>query len=112
MERQVIIKGQIVKVDDATSDAYFNSRPEGSKLGAWASKQSAVIPSREYLEERLQQLKQEFKGKEISRPEHWGGYLVMPEEMEFWQGRPNRLHDRILYSEETKGSWKIERLSP
>lgn len=112
MERQVIIKGQIVKVDDATSDAYFNSRPEGSKLGAWASKQSAVIPSREYLEERLERLKQEFKGKKISRPEHWGGYLVMPEEMEFWQGRPNRLHDRILYSEETKGSWKIDRLSP
>ncbi|MBC7000067.1 pyridoxamine 5'-phosphate oxidase [Cytophaga sp. FL35] len=112
MERQVIIKGQVKKVDGITSDAYFNSRPEGSKLGAWASNQSTVIPSRQFLENRLEELETEFKGTEIKRPAHWGGYLVIPEEMEFWQGRANRLHDRILYSAEENGVWNIERLSP
>lgn len=112
MERQVIVKGRARKVDPSTSDAYFNSRPEGSKLGALASDQSSVIPSREYLEERLARLAGQFEGKEIERPEHWGGYIVRPMSVEFWQGRPNRLHDRILYTRLESEDWGKERLAP
>ncbi|SHJ12832.1 pyridoxamine 5'-phosphate oxidase [Pseudozobellia thermophila] len=112
MERQVIVKGRARKVDPSTSDAYFNSRPEGSKLGALASDQSSVIPSREYLEERLARLADQFEGKEIERPEHWGGYIVRPMSVEFWQGRPNRLHDRILYTRLESEDWSKERLAP
>lgn len=110
-ERQVIIKGVATKTPEATSDGYFDSRPDGSKLGAIVSNQSAVIPSRTFLEENLKELEKEFEGKVIPRPKHWGGFLVTPVEVEFWQGRPNRLHDRIRYTAQNDYSWKIERLS-
>jgi pyridoxamine 5'-phosphate oxidase len=112
MERQVIIKGIAEKTPENISDNYFASRPDGSKLGAMVSAQSEVIPNREFLEENLKQLEQEFEGKEIPRPAFWGGFLVRPVEVEFWQGRPNRLHDRIRYKLSENYDWKIERLSP
>ena len=112
LERQVIIKGVANKVDASTSDEYFDSRPTGSKLGALASDQSTVIPSREFLEERLAHLEEEFEDKKVQRPSHWGGYLVEPVEIEFWQGRPNRLHDRIRYRPAENGLWTVERLAP
>ena len=112
MERQVIIKGIAQKTAEAISDNYFASRPDGSKLGAIVSPQSEVIPNREFLEANLKQLEKDFEGKEILRPAHWGGFLVRPVEVEFWQGRPNRLHDRIRYHLEEDFNWKIERLSP
>ncbi len=112
MERQVIIKGVVEKVAANLSDGYFESRPEGSRLGAIVSSQSEVIPSRNYLENNLKQLEKEFAGKEISRPEHWGGYMVKPVEIEFWQGRTNRLHDRIRYKLLEDYSWKTDRLAP
>ncbi|NAS12087.1 pyridoxamine 5'-phosphate oxidase [Poritiphilus flavus] len=112
LERQVIIKGTAEKVAANLSDGYFESRPEGSKLGALVSRQSSVIPSREYLEEQLKALEVEYAGKEIPRPEDWGGYLVRPVSMEFWQGRPNRLHDRIRFELQQDFHWKVERLAP
>lgn len=111
-ERQVIIKGRVEKIAPNLSDGYFESRPDGSKLGAIVSHQSEVIASREVLEQRLHQLEKDFEGKEISRPDYWGGYIVKPVEIEFWQGRPNRLHDRIRYQLQDDFSWKIDRLSP
>jgi pyridoxamine 5'-phosphate oxidase len=112
MERQVIIKGTAAKVTETQSDAYFASRPEGSKLGAMASDQSTVIASREILDMKLEELRRSYRNKEIKRPGNWGGYLVGPVSMEFWQGRDNRLHDRILYSHITGLEWKRERLAP
>ncbi|HMI07872.1 MAG TPA: pyridoxamine 5'-phosphate oxidase [Flavobacterium sp.] len=112
LERQVIIKGIAEKTSENISDGYFESRPDGSKLGAIVSNQSEVVASRAVLEENLRQLEKDFEGKEISRPTHWGGYLVRPVEIEFWQGRPNRLHDRIRYRLRDDYSWKIERLAP
>ena len=112
MERQVIIKGIAEKTTANISDGYFESRPDGSKLGAIVSNQSQVIPSRSVLEDKLKQLEKDFQGKEILRPDFWGGFLVKPVEVEFWQGRPNRLHDRIRYQLQVDFSWKIDRLSP
>ena len=112
LERQVIIKGIAEKTSDIVSDNYFDSRPDGSKLGALASSQSEVIPSREFLENQLKDLEKKFEGKSIPRPNHWGGFIIKPIEVEFWQGRPNRLHDRIVYKMSENYDWKIERLSP
>jgi len=112
MERQVIIKGVAEKTPVNISDGYFESRPLGSKLGAIVSPQSEVIPSREYLEKGLKNIEQEFEGKEVERPVNWGGYIVKPVEVEFWQGRANRLHDRIRYKLNEDYSWKKERLAP
>jgi pyridoxamine 5'-phosphate oxidase len=112
MERQVIIKGIAEKTSTHISDGYFESRPDGSKLGAIVSNQSEVIPSRSFLEDKLKQLEMDSQGKEILRPEFWGGFLIKPVEVEFWQGRPNRLHDRIRYQLLDDFSWKTDRLSP
>ena len=112
LERQVRITGLAQRTSDGESDEYFNSRPEGSRIGAWASPQSEVINSRQWLEENEKKYSESFKNKSLSRPTHWGGFRVQPVTIEFWQGRSNRLHDRILYSLEENGSWKIERLAP
>ena len=112
MERQVIIKGIAEKTTASVSDNYFDSRPDGSKLGAIVSEQSDVIPSREYLDAKLKHLETQYEGKPILRPKNWGGFLVRPVAFEFWQGRPNRLHDRIRYQIQDDYNWKIERLSP
>ncbi len=112
MERQVIIKGIAEKTPGQVSDIYFDSRPDGSKLGAIVSNQSQIIESRAVLEQRLQQLEKDFEYKEIPRPEFWGGFLIRPIEVEFWQGRPNRLHDRIRYQLKEDYNWTIDRLSP
>lgn len=112
LERQVIIKGKAEKIAANLSDGYFESRPVGSQLGALVSNQSEVIPSRAVLEEQLAELEEQYKGKEITRPPHWGGYLVRPVSIEFWQGRPNRLHDRIRYTLQNTLDWNIERLAP
>ena len=112
LERQVRISGQVKKVSTIESDQYFVSRPEGSRIGAWASPQSSVIASREDVETKAAAYHQEFTDRNIPRPPHWGGYIVMPSAIEFWQGRPSRLHDRILYTLKENGVWKIERLAP
>lgn len=112
IERQVIIKGVAEKLSENLSDGYFESRPDGSKLGAWASDQSEVVPSRNFLDERLASFEKQYKNKEIDRPKHWGGILVKPISIEFWQGRPNRMHDRIRYTLQEDFNWKIERLAP
>lgn len=112
IERQIIIKGVAEKLSENLSDGYFESRPDGSKLGAWASDQSEAVPSRNYLDERLASFEKQFENKEIPRPKHWGGILVKPISMEFWQGRPNRMHDRIRYTLQEDFNWKIERLAP
>jgi len=112
MERQVIIKGIAEKTTPSVSDGYFDTRPDGSKLGAIVSPQSQVIPSRTFLEEKLKKLEEKFYLKEIPRPSNWGGFLVRPQEVEFWQGRPNRLHDRIRYQLQSDYTWKIDRLAP
>lgn len=111
-ERQIIIKGKADKIAMNLSDGYFESRPRGSQLGAVASNQSEIVDDRAYLESKLANLELEFEGKEIPRPEFWGGYIVKPTEIEFWQGRPNRLHDRIRYKLQADYNWKIDRLSP
>mgnify|MGYP002631195323 CR=1 FL=1 len=111
-ERQIIIKGKAEKIAENLSDGYFESRPRGSQLGAIVSNQSEVVKDRAYLEEKLAALEKEYEGKEIPRPKNWGGYIVKPVEMEFWQGRPNRLHDRIRYALRPDCNWLINRLSP
>lgn len=111
LERQVRIEGTIEKVAEAESDAYFRERPLGSRHGAWASTQSAVIPGREVLEQKVVQIAREM-GEDPPRPPHWGGYRLKPTLFEFWQGRPSRLHDRLQYTPAHGGGWKVERLSP
>jgi pyridoxamine 5'-phosphate oxidase len=111
LHRQVRVKGDVERVDQARSDAYFASRPRESQLGAWASMQSSPLDSRESLQLRIAELEKEFKGKEIERPEHWGGYILKPVDWEFWKGRSSRLHDRFRYVRESE-NWKITRLYP
>lgn len=112
LERQVRFMGKVSKISPEESDEYFFSRPFASQIGAWASPQSEVIPDRTFLEEKEAKLLSEINEKTIVRPEHWGGYRLVPEEVEFWQGRSSRLHDRIHYQKEGEASWKIERLAP
>ncbi|HCN48048.1 MAG TPA: pyridoxamine 5'-phosphate oxidase [Chryseobacterium sp.] len=111
LERQIIIKADLEKVAENLSDGYFHSRPKGSQLGAVVSPQSQIIPNREFLEEKLKELEKEYENTEVPRPSNWGGYLARPYEIEFWQGRPNRLHDRIIYTLDDL-DWKISRLAP
>ena len=111
-ERQVIIKGDVEKIAANLSDGYFESRPRGSQLGAHASQQSTVVSGREVIENQLKTLEEKFENKPIPRTEFWGGFIVKPVEIEFWQGRANRLHDRIRYQLQSDLNWKIERLSP
>jgi pyridoxamine 5'-phosphate oxidase len=112
LDRQVRITGRASRVPAAESLRYFLSRPRGSQLGAWVSQQSSVISSRSLLMAKLEEIKQRFAEGDISLPEFWGGYRVAPRSIEFWQGRPDRLHDRFQYSVETDGSWRIDRLAP
>jgi pyridoxamine 5'-phosphate oxidase len=115
LERQVRVEGRAGRVSEGESDAYYGSRPRGSRLGAWASEQSSPIGDREALERRLRGLEAEYEGREVPRPPFWGGYRVVPKEIEFWQGRENRLHDRLLYRRQDggdAGGWRIERLQP
>jgi pyridoxamine 5'-phosphate oxidase len=112
LERQVRVVGRVEKATDLEADTYFQSRPLGSQLGAWASTQSEVIASRGVLEARMTALETEYAGREIPRPEYWGGFRVLPTEIEFWQGRPSRLHDRLRYQLQDSGDWVIDRLAP
>lgn len=111
LERQVRVEGEVEKITSAESDEYFNVRPVGSQLGAWASPQSQIIPNREVLENNLKNLEEEYEGKTVPRPQHWGGFRVIPHKIEFWQGRANRLHDRLCYTLKDN-QWIIERLAP
>jgi pyridoxamine 5'-phosphate oxidase len=112
LERQVRVEGRVERLSADESDAYFASRPEGSQLGAWASQQSAALPGRGPLEARYEELRAQYTGQTVPRPPFWGGFRVVPESVEFWQGRVNRLHDRLRYRRRADGSWTIERLSP
>lgn len=111
VERQVRVEGELHKLSDAESDAYFNSRPRESQIGAWVSPQSSIIESREILNERFREFTDKFEGHPVPRPAHWGGYIIRPNFYEFWQGRPNRLHDRLTYRLHD-GAWKISRMAP
>jgi pyridoxamine 5'-phosphate oxidase len=112
LERQVIACGQVEKVSIAETVSYFATRPRGSQLGAWVSHQSSIITTRKLLEEKWEEMKRKFGEGLIPLPSWWGGYRVVPREIEFWQGRPSRLHDRFLYSRDAGGSWRIDRLAP
>lgn len=111
LERQVRVEGRVEKVSEAESDAYFRSRPFGSRIGAWASPQSQQLADRASLEKHYEELAREWEGKEPDRPDHWGGYRVLPQKIEFWQGRSSRLHDRIVF-EQKNGGWERYRLAP
>lgn len=112
LERQVRIEGRVERTSEAESDDYFQSRPAGARLGAWASKQSVVIPDRKAMEARLRELEEEYSDGNIPRPSHWGGFRVEPEAVEFWQGRASRLHDRLRYVRSSQGGWTIQRVAP
>ena len=112
LERQVRITGLVKKLGAQENDTYFFSRPRGSQIGAWASPQSQVIPNREWLDEAYLKIDHQYSEKDPARPDHWGGYLVQPVIIEFWQGRPSRLHDRLQYTLQQNGGWSIERLAP
>jgi pyridoxamine 5'-phosphate oxidase len=112
LQRQIRITGLVEKLSGEVSDEYFKTRPAGSRIGAWASPQSEVIENSEWLMGKVSQFEKSFTENNIPRPPHWGGYLVRPVTIEFWQGRPNRLHDRLLYSLQENGNWLIERLAP
>jgi pyridoxamine 5'-phosphate oxidase len=112
VERQIRIQGKVEKTSREESEHYFHSRPIGAQLGAWASRQSEVIDARRVLDARLDEMKQRFAEGEVPLPPHWGGYRLKPQRMEFWQGRPDRLHDRFRYTLQTNGSWSIDRLAP
>lgn len=111
-ERQVRVQGIIEKLTEKESDAYFDSRPRASQLGAWASDQSNRMGDRKELEMKLEEIEKKYEGKKVPRPEHWGGYLIRPVSMEFWQGRQSRLHDRIAYQQNQQGAWDMFRLNP
>lgn len=111
LERQIRIEGHVEKVDEKLSTEYFQSRPRASQIGAWVSEQSAKIPNREFLEERYSALEKQYEGQDIPKPAHWGGYELIPDYMEFWQGRPSRLHDRVVY-ELQDGNWERYRIAP
>jgi pyridoxamine 5'-phosphate oxidase len=111
LQRQVRVEGQVERLPAEESDAYFATRARGSRLGAWASRQSAEIPDREWLEARLAQAEAEYPGDDVPRPDYWGGYVLRPDAIEFWEGRPNRLHDRELFTR-AAGGWTARRLSP
>ena len=112
LERQVCVAGDVTRLPEAESEAYFKSRPRGSRIGAWASRQSEVVRDRTELEQKWQELEVQYPGEQVPKPPIWGGYILAPTRIEFWQGRPNRLHDRFRYSRQADKSWKIERLSP
>ncbi|HZY05444.1 MAG TPA: pyridoxamine 5'-phosphate oxidase [Anaeromyxobacteraceae bacterium] len=112
LARQVRLEGRAEKTGAEESDAYFAGRPRGSQLGAWASEQSAVIPDRAVLEERLREAERRYAGGPVPRPPHWGGYRVVPDAIEFWEGRESRLHDRVRYQRLEGGGWRVERLAP
>ena len=112
LERQVRIEGRVERTAPEESDAYFHSRPLGSQIGAAASPQSQPVPDRATLERRFAALEAEYAGGEVPRPAHWGGYRVIPETIEFWQGRPSRLHDRLRYTRQPGSAWRMERLAP
>ncbi|HCX29133.1 MAG TPA: pyridoxamine 5'-phosphate oxidase, partial [Blastocatellia bacterium] len=112
LERQVRVEGRVERISEAESDEYFKTRPRESQIGAHASPQSDVIPSRAMLQQRVEELEKLYLDRDIDRPAHWGGYRLLPERIEFWKGRPGRLHDRILYERQANGSWTISRLAP
>lgn len=112
LERQVCITGVSSKISEEESENFFRVRPAGSQLGAWASQQSSVVPSRETLEKNFAELEKKYPGHDIPKPPHWGGYLVATKTIQFWQGGVNRLHDRFCYTKQSDGSWLIERLAP